>query len=206
MITKVAVSFLNDDSDAQLISSVTTITSAMTNNNHYPTPSPSVPDVIAANEAFAQALAEAADGGTLAITLKNEKRAALVTRVRDLASYVQVTCKGDLAVLVSSGFPIQKPQRAAIGVLPAPARLTMTLGPRSGELKTAAERIPGAAIYNWQLTTAANPTVVLQSVQTTAASITFSGLTPGVVYRAVVNVVGAAGPSNWSEPVTQMAL
>jgi len=117
-----------------------------------------------------------------------------------------VACKGDLTVLMTSAFPNQKPQRDPIGVLPAPTQLTMTFGPRSGELRTTARRIPGAAVYNWQLSTASNPTVVLQSLQTTAASVTFAGLTPGVVYRAVANAVGSAGPSNWSEPVSQMAL
>ena len=206
MIVKVSVSFLNDDNDAQLVTDVTAITTAMTGNPSYPTPLPSLADVTTAKDGFVTALANAADGGTLLTAIKNEKRAELVALVRNLASYAQVACNGDMTVLLSSGFPIQKPQREPVGVLPAPARLTMTLGPRSGELRTAAERIPGAAIYNWQLTTAANPTVVLQSVQTTAASVTFDGLTPGVVYRAVANVVGAAGPSNWSEPVTQMAL
>jgi len=34
----------------------------------------------------------------------------------------------------------------------------------------------------------------------------FTNSPPGVVYRAVANAVGSAGPSNWSEPVSQMAL
>ena len=64
----------------------------------------------------------------------------------------------------------------------------------------------GASIYNWRLSTAANPSAVVQSAQTTAASNTFTGLTPGVVYNTEVNAVGAAGPSDWSAPVPQMAV
>jgi hypothetical protein len=126
--------------------------------------------------------------------------------MRQLASYVQVACKGDLAVLLSSGFPIQKPQRSPIGVLPAPAGLTVTLGNRSGELDASAAPVPGAAIYNWRVTTAAAPNVVVQTAQTTAASNTFEGLTPGVVYNVQVNAVGSAGPSDWSDPVPQMVV
>jgi hypothetical protein len=51
---------------------------------------------------------------------------------------------------------------------------------------------------------AAAPTVRLQLAQTTASSATVDNLTPGVVYNVEVNAVGAAGPSGWSEPVSQM--
>lgn len=33
----------------------------------------------------------------------------------------------------------------------------------------------------------------------------FTGLAPGVVYDAHVNAVGAAGPSDWINPVSKMA-
>jgi hypothetical protein len=42
--------------------------------------------------------------------------------------------------------------------------------------------------------------------QSTAANYTFSGLTPGATYTCAVNAVGAAGPSNWSNPVNQIAV
>jgi hypothetical protein len=138
--------------------------------------------------------------------IKNDKRAALVALMRQLASYVQVKCNGDMAVLLSSGFPIQKPQRSPVGVLAPPSNLTVTFGPRSGELRATAAPVAGAAIYNWQLSTAAAPTVVIQSAQTTAANNMFTGLTPGVVYNAEVNVVGSAGPSDWAGPVPQIAV
>jgi hypothetical protein len=64
----------------------------------------------------------------------------------------------------------------------------------------------GASVYNWRLTATANPGVVLQSAQTTGGRTTFNGLTPGVVYVAQVNAVGAAGPSDWSNPVSKMAV
>jgi hypothetical protein len=107
--------------------------------------------------------------------------------------------------LLSSGFPIQKPQRQRFGVLPAPSNLTVTLGDRTGELRASVSPVAGASIYNWRLSTAVAPTVVLQSAQTTATNNVFTDLTPGVVYITAANVVGAAGPSNWSDAVPQMA-
>ena len=206
MIVKPSISFLTKDNDAHLLTSTAGIITAMTGNPGYPTAAPPLVDVAAASQVFSTAVSNAVDGGVTLTAIKNEKRAVLVALLRQLASYVQVTANGDLAVLLSSGFPTQKTQRQPIGVLPAPSNLTVTFGARSGELKAAAWPVPGAAIYNWQLSTAAAPSMVLQSVQTTAAHNTFGDLTPGVVYNIMVNVVGSAGPSDWSDPVPLIAV
>lgn len=206
MIVKPSVSFLNDDSDPQLIVDVGGIITGLTNNPSYSTPAPTIAEMTAGLGAFSTAVSDAAAGGVVLTGIKNDRRADLVALTRELASYVQVTCKGDLTVLLSSGFPIQKPQRNPVGDLPAPAGLTVTLGAHTGELDAAVTPVFGASIYNWRLSTAASPSAVLQTAQTTAASNTFTGLTPGVVYNAEVNCVGAAGPSDWSAPVPQMAV
>ena len=202
MIVKPSISFLTTDSDALLITDTGGIITALTGNADYPT----LAAVQASLDAFVTAVADAANGGVTLTSIKNDKRAALVALLRELASYVQVACKGDLTILLSSGFPIQKPQRQPIGVLPAPTGLTVSLGSRTGELSASATPVPGAAIYNWRVTTAAQPNVLVQSAQTTAASNVFDGLTPGVVYNVQANAVGSAGPSDWSDPAPQMAV
>ena len=206
MIIKPSIQFLNYDSDAVLITNTGRILTGMTGNLHFATPAPGLAVVQTALAEFSTAVNDAADGGVALTAIKNAKRGVLVALLRQLASYVQVTCAGDMAVLLTSGYPIQKPQRTPIGVLPAPTNVVVTFGNRSGELSASAAPVTGAAIYNWRLTTAAAPNVVVQTAQTTAASNTFSGLTPGVVYTTEVNVVGSAGPSDWSDPVPQMAV
>jgi hypothetical protein len=206
MITKPSIQFLNNDSDPQLIVDTRGILTGMTGNPHYPAPSPDLAPVQAALDGFSTALANAADGGLTLTAIKNAKRAVLVALLRALASYVSVTCNGDLAVLLSSGFPIQKPQRSPIGELPAPDNVTLSLGAHTGELDAAAAPVVGASTYNWRLARADAPTVYVQTAQTTAASTSFESLTPGVAYVTQVNAVGSAGPSDWSQPATQMAL
>jgi hypothetical protein len=206
MIVKPSISFLTYDSDPQLITDTNTILTDLTGNPSYPSPAPALPSVKSALDEFATACANAASGGVTLTSIKNDKRAALTALLRQLASYVQVACNGDLTILLSSGFPIQKPQRNPVGVLPAPGNLTVTFGPRTGELDAGVAPVPGAAIYNWQLAAASAPTAVLQKAQTTAASNSFTGLTPGVIYVVQANAVGSAGPSDWSEPVSQMAV
>jgi len=206
MIVKPYISFLNTDNDAQLITRTGGILSAMNDNPSYPVPSPALAGITTALEDFTAAVSAAVDGGKALNAVKRAKRAALVALLRQLASYVQVTANGNLAVLMSSGFPAQKTQRQPIGVLPPPANVTLTFGARSGELRGTASPVAGAAIYNWQLSTAAAPSVVLQTMQTTASNAVFPGLTPGVTYNAMVNVVGSAGPSGWAGPASQIAV
>jgi hypothetical protein len=208
MVIKPYISFVTTDSDAELIVHVGGIITGMTGNASYPTPSPTLAAVTAALNAFTTAVNDfVTNGGGVALTLaKNARRAELVALLRALASYVQVTCNGNLEVLVSSGFPIQKPVRTPIGELPVPSGLTVSLGTYSGQLNASVPPVFGAAVYNWRVTTAAAPTVVVQSAQPTAASNTFTGLTPGVLYNTEVSAVGAAGPTAWSAPVPLMAV
>jgi hypothetical protein len=205
MIVKPTVSFLNRQPDATLFVSVNTILLSMTGNADYPAPSPSLPVVQTALDEFNSAVTDAADGGKSLTARKNSKRKALVLLVRALACYVQAACNGDYTILLSSGFPTHKP-RSPIGVLPAPAMLKLSLGFLSGELDGSVAPVFGALMYNWRLTTAAQPDVVVQAKQTSAANVTFSGLTPGVIYKLQANALGTAGPGPWAGPIPQMVV
>ena len=206
MIVKPSVSFLTTDSDSMLIADTNSIVQAMTGNTKYPSPSPTLAVVSTVLASFKTALAAAADGGKTLTSAKNDARANQVSRMRDLASYVQVQCGGDLTVLLSSGFPLQKPQRQPIGPLPAPANLTVVPGVISGTVNASASPVPGASAYNWRVATAAAPNVPVQTLQTTAASLVFTDLTPAVTYNVEVNALGSSGPSDWSDPASLIAV
>jgi hypothetical protein len=205
-IVKPAIGFLTADSDAQLATNTDTIITAMTGNPKYATPSPTLAVITTARNEFTTAIANAADGGKELTAIKNAKRAALCALLRELASYVAVACKGDLADLLSSGFPIQKPNRTPAGVLPAPATPVLTLGARTRELDATTERVPNGFVYNWRAALASAPTQYVKLMQTTAASTTFVGLTPGQIYLVGVNVVGSQGPSDWSDNAQLMVV
>lgn len=208
MIVKPSVSFLTSDSDPQLIVRVGGINTNLTDNPAYqtPPPAPALPIIQAALDDFAVAVDNALAGGPTLTAIKRAKRKILVDLLRMLASYVQVQCNGDMAVLLSSGFPPQKPQREPIGILPVPDGLNVTFGPRSGELTASVTPVIGAAIYNWRVSLAAAPNTLVQTGQSTATTKTFDDLTPGVVYNFEANAMGAAGPSGWTAPFPQMAV
>jgi len=168
-------------------------------------PFPDLPTIQASLDAFSAGVAAMADGGPSATSRKMNLRLILTGQVRQLASYVQVACGGDLTKLLLSGFPPQKPSRSPVGVLPAPSNPTLALGSRSGELDAGVNPVFGASTYNWKLTGNA-PGAAAMTLQTTASYCTFTGLTPGVTYTVSCYVVGAAGPGDWSQTACQMAV
>jgi hypothetical protein len=206
LIVKPTVNFLSTDTDAQLITDVGAIISALTGNPDYPNPSPTLTVVSDALRAFEVAVSEASLGGIVLTLTKNAQRAELVSLVRQLASYVAATCNGDLVRLLGSGFPIHKPTRNAIGHLPTPNTPVLRHGARSGDLHAKTKSVPGVFIYNWQLTPASAPEQTLPTKQSTGARITFSSLTPGQIYSLKVNAVGAAGPTDYSGPASLMVI
>jgi hypothetical protein len=198
LIVKPTVNFLYSDTDSDLATDVDAINSALTDNEDYLEPSPTLELVAASLRAFNEACAAASFGGTLLKRIKNSKRTDLVFLMRELARYVATACQGDLTVLLGSGFPIHKPTRHAIGALLKPRMPTLSQGKRSGEMFAKTKSVRGVFIYNWQLALLADPTIVVMTAQSTGATNLFSGLIPGQVYIVQVNAVGAAGNTDWS--------
>ena len=206
MIVKPSISWLTTDSDALLINDTSVVLLALANNiSIYASPSPALPVTQTALDNYSAGLAATADGGPSATSKKNNLRLVLVGLMRQLAHYVAVACKGDMTNLILSGFPPQKPVRTPVGILPAPQNLIITHGMLNGDLNAKVNPVFGASTYNWTCTVS-TPGAVPQTGQSTKASYTFSGLTPGVPYAIAVNAVGAAGPGNWSGPVSQIAV
>ena len=206
MIIKPSTQWLNKSSDADLLNTArTTLKSLADNTGIYPAPNPALPVVQAAVDNFSAGLALAADGSRSAISAKKQLRQVLVGLLRQLANYIHTACGGSMTNLLLSGFPVQKPLRQPVGTLAVPQNLTLQLGVSSGQLAAKVNPVSGAALYTWQLSCSTSNTPMV-TVQTTAARTVFSGLTPGVIYSVTVNAIGTAGPSDWSDAATQMAV
>lgn len=206
MIVKAATGFLTSAGDDRLITDVQGAINGLTDNPNFATPAPTLKAVSTALAAFTTAVAAAVNGGRELTAIKKAKRAELVSLMRQLASYVTVTSNGDLTVLLSSGFPYQKPVRTPVGILPAPVAPTLKLSAKSGQLDASISPIYGAASYNWRVALASAPATFVQNAQTTSARTSFQGLTPGQVYNVEVKAVGSSGPSDWSEPSSAMVV
>ena len=199
MIVKTAIGFLTRDAAPAVATQVDIILDAMNvAKASYPSPSPTLEVVGTANAALWVAINEAAGGGREKSAIKRARLAELVSLIRQLAAYVTATANGDMAKLLSSGFPIQKPNRARIGELPTPATPKVTHGMLSGQADAVTPPVYGASSYNWRASKASAPNVYQVTLQTTSSRAKLDGFIPGELYNVEVNAVGAAGVSNWS--------
>jgi len=204
MIVKPATAWIGSNPVPLFINNCAVVILALTNNvDIYATPVPGIPVVQAALNTLTTDQAATADGGNSAYIKRDNSRLVVANLMRQLAAYVTVACKGDMHNLVLSGFPPQKTTRTPVGILPAPQGLVLKQGPLSGMIVAKTNPVFGASTYNWTCTQN-TPGAVPMTAQSTAANWAFTGLTPGGTYTVAVNAVGAAGPSNWSSPISLM--
>jgi len=200
---KVAIAFLNRDTDAALIVDSGRILAGMTANASYPAPVPALADVTTARNAFVAAVN--GQGGPLVVIARRQLRVQLVALLRSLALYVQQNCKGDALILLGSGYPVQKTRQPA-GQLSAPVNLRLVRGTISGQLKARCNGVDQAGSYQWRYATAAAPTAWTEMDPTLSPSIVLSGLLRGTDYVVQVRAFGRLGPSDWSVGSTLMVV
>jgi hypothetical protein len=201
---RIAIDFLNRVSNPNLIAASERILVGMRSNANYPAPVPSLADIAAAHTSFVAAVSSG-NGGAHATVVRRQQRAQLEFLLRSLALYVQQTCNGDPAILLSSGYPAHRTGQPA-GLLPAPANLRLARGKISGQLKARCNAVDRAGSYQWRYATAAAPTAWTLVDPTLGASIALDGLIAGTVYTVQVRAIGSQGPSDWSDAANLMAV
>ena len=199
MIRSIVFGWLTKDSEDLFSAKVDAGLKAMTGNPNFPT---LVDAVTACQKAYAVYLiakANASQGGTDLISIRNTDRATLVELLRALISNINAIANGNVDMLLSSDFPLRRDNRTPIGPLPAPKAPVLTQGPITGTLKASTAAVYGAALYTARLAKASAPTVFVDTQQQTGTRFMFAELTPGELYNVDINAIGAAGPSDFSD-------
>lgn len=190
--------------DPELDAFTENVIASMTGNASYTTPVPTLASVTTASTTFKNALSAAASGGHTLTAIKDAARAALLVLMRQLALYVQGIANNNNAVLLSSGFhstttvhtqtPLIKPfivniqNEVSTQVV---LRVTPIHDAVSYEIRYSS--VPG--------------TWVSAPISTQAKRVVVEGLTPGTIYTFQVRAVGGStGFSDWSDPVSHMAM
>ena len=153
---------------------------------------------------FDDAIIAAAEGGILATAQKDAARAALVTALNKDASYVDINCDEDLTILLSSGYEAVSTNRAQT-VLNAPEVTAAEYG-QAGEIRL---RVKGDANRKAVLGRCKTMDGDWGAVLTfkNSRTILFDGLKAGTTYvMQLCGLGGSTGQSDWSEPVSKMAL
>jgi len=144
---KVLKDFSNSKySDKALEVKVDWIISKMTGNVNFPEPTPALAELGAANELFKAAVQKTEDGTHEDTVIKNQRREDLVDLLQEEADYVQITSKGDEAIILSSGFDTAK-SPSPVGPLPKPTGFTIEMGPNKGSVFMMCDSIKNKRMY-----------------------------------------------------------
>lgn len=159
---KVIINFRNySDAELYLVGSRTLLN--LTGNTHFPDidslppltqpaePAPPTPNLTNANALyFTKLLYSGPQGSTEANNAKNEAREVVEGMLNKWASYVNLVADGNLGMLLSSGFDLNKEKQKA-GILPAPEGIKVS-SPGAGQLEARIDPVKGSNSYNWLLT------------------------------------------------------
>jgi hypothetical protein len=203
MILRVSLSFARLP-DTEVDSFTQGVISGMTGNTAYPSPPVTMADLQIARNDFSAKVAAAQMGGPPDTAAKNNSRQNLLGLLRQLASYVQMSCNNDMPTLLGSGFQAMSTNRAQ-SPLEQPQGLVIKNG-TSGQLVARVAPVKNTSMYEGRAKGATGdwlPSVFSGDSQ----HITFNGLTPGQTYTIQVRALGGStGQSDWSDPSSHMAM
>lgn len=122
----------------------------MENNELFLPPPPALAELKIILPEFHTALSNARGRDKEMIAIKNNKKVIVQELLQELAEYVTATCKGNKALMLSSGFDVINQRRSNLKV--TVEKLEVKLG-LPGEATTRARNVTGARAFMHQYTT-----------------------------------------------------
>ena len=170
-------------------------------NAQFPNPTPGLAEIEQALEEFVTALSNAGGFDREKVAIKDGKQANLRQMLTELAYYVTQICKGDKALLLSSGFEING---ETAKTPKAPPKLQVELG-RPGQVTTSITRVTKARAYVHQYTAdPLTPESVWIGETTSKPTHTFTGLeSASRVWFRVIVIDKKGNPIYW-DPVLRI--
>jgi hypothetical protein len=197
---KILRSFIRE-ADGTLVNTTDRVVSKMRGNAHFPNPPAALATI--ADKALPEyrfALANAGGRDSEMVSIKNDKKAALVGLLLEVADYVTETCKGDRSMLLSSGFILNREKGESEELSPI-SKLDVETGAPE-QAVTRIKKVKGARAYLHQYTTdQADGEAGWISRTSTNPSYLFTGLKTGVKHSFRVIAIGAGEHSVYSPVV-----
>ena len=132
--------------DLKLLSKAGNISEQMTNNAHFQDIQPILDELKAKTQSYESSIIESYQGGRLTTVLKRNSRRDLETCLQELATYVQLTSKGDAAVIASAGFDMQK-KASRVGPLDKVLNVRIDVGYMRGSALVTCDGVNRALFY-----------------------------------------------------------
>jgi hypothetical protein len=177
------------------------ILDSLKGNAQFPNPTPALTDVEKKLEEYMASLSAAGGRDREKVAIKDNRQAELRQLLTELAHYVTQTCKGDKAMLLSSGFDIS-PEKSSPQKAPPKLQAEMAM---PGQVTTRVKRVTKARAYVHQIT---NDPLTPQSVWTSETTLmpehTFTGLTSASKVWLRVIVIDRSGKQIVWEPVARI--
>lgn len=192
--------------DPELVVKTTHVVEQMTGNSNFPTPNPPLEVITEANASFASALQNVEGGSREDTVVKNNRRKILENLLKIETEYVQQVSEGNEAIILSSGFDVNK-KPAIVGPLPKASGLIVKAGENKGSIMVACNVVPNAAFYEFEYTDAPVHAGSIWNKRTsTKHRLLIEGLTSGKQYVFHVAGAGSDPSRNWSDEISSFVL
>lgn len=177
------------------------ILDSLKGNAQFPNPTPALTDIEKKLEEYLVSLSAAGGRDREKVAIKDNKQAELRQLLTELAHYVTQTCKGDKAMLLSSGFDISSEKSSS---QKAPQKLQVEMG-MPGQVTTRVKRVTRARAYVHQITAdPLTPESVWTSETTLKPEHTFTGLASASKVWLRIIVIDRSGKQIVWEPVARI--
>lgn len=151
------------------------VVNKMEDNPAFPHPPSALAELKKVLPEYLSALAHAMGLGIETVALKDQKKKIVLNLLDELATYVTNSCRGDRALLLSSGFDINK--EGGAGPEPAIKKLEVILG-KPGEVTMRIRKATGAVAFIFEYTTEPpGPNTTWKSRGSSLRTHTIKGLT-----------------------------
>lgn len=193
-------------SDLELSIKASHVVEQMTGNAYYPDPVPPLETITSTNATYIDALNKVVGGSKEDTVIKNNLRKQIESQLKREADYVQVTSEGDEAIILSSGFDVNR-KPAVIGPLPKASGLTLKAGDNKGTIAAACNVVANALFYEFEYTEAPGTSTSIWLKRTsTKHKLLIEGLTSGKQYVFRVAGAGSDSSRNWSDEISSFVL
>lgn len=208
-LIKAAINFTKSLPE-QVLSQGQALLKGLTGNSNFTNPPVDLNVFKADLDSYAVSIADAKDGGKKAIALRNKLGEVVIRTIKLLATYVELNCKDDLNIFLSSGFQPRSSTRTPAQPLDQPTILNIDQG-ATGQLLASVTPVRKAKSYELRYgavgaggtAPAAWSTLMVPNVKT---AVPINGLTPGTTYAVQVRAYGQLGYTQYSDSVTRMVI
>jgi hypothetical protein len=192
--------------DTELDAFAGRVLSGLTKNAAFPNPPVSIADLGKLVDGFHSSLQASLEGGIQLTSAKNNARDELDRALRQEACYVESIASFDHEKLLSSGFyAVTGTRRSSSPLIKPIVALVQDRGTTRMRVKLA--RVTNAKSYQVQYSANGNGGWQDGGVFTNTRGIVLEQLAPGTVYNVRVRAFGGStGTSDWSDPISKMAV